>query len=650
MADLYPLTAPRVDAQGGELTQISVQLAFNQLTAAVRLALNQIGSGGTFNNPTIVGGTIDGSVIGGLVPEPGSFTTLTVNGALLSGASGSAQVGFLQSGSGAVLRTVQSKEKEDISADDFGAVPDWNGSTGTDNTPAMVLALASGSKLIRLQAKDYFFASGFTIPDGVTLEGQSMVPGKVPTGTRLIFANGVATCVTLTTGSNLQTACLKKVVVTRVGTPPASSTGIFIDRAYNVVLQDVYSLNHARLYSFFAFQAGGLGAFLTTCFGSSCTENYFYFNNWPECRVVGGRMGSNTADVAGNAFIYITGTDNTGVSPGIGPNTLCFEQVQFNQGVAGPSYWVEFDSVLPAQGNQVVYLFDTCHVENITSAYIKTTSTAPYLQRFRTVNCDLNTNVPLFAVDAATQVNQCNFSTTYIAGSVTLATNSLINRLTFNGVEFGGAVSITGAAIQNNMQAIACFFDAGVTFAGVWSSLVAKGVGTCTVTATKFNTGSYIDINVSGKIANTSGNVIVGQSGVAASVTGTLSETTLASVVIPAGMLGLNGVLRITALWSATNNANTKSCVYRLGGTPICSTGITSFASYQDQRNMRNRGALNSQINFVGAASFGSGSGVAPLATAIDTSVDKTLTLTAILTNTSDTVTLEGYTVEILPG
>jgi hypothetical protein len=86
MSDLYPLTAPVVKADGADLTQTSVQLAFNTLAGAVRTYLNQIGTGGTFINPVITGGTIDNTIIGGLVPAAGTFTTLSATSLTLSSA------------------------------------------------------------------------------------------------------------------------------------------------------------------------------------------------------------------------------------------------------------------------------------------------------------------------------------------------------------------------------------------------------------------------------------------------------------------------------------------------------------------------------------------------------------------------------------
>lgn len=144
--------------------------------------------------------------------------------------------------------------------------------------------------------------------------------------------------------------------------------------------------------------------------------------------------------------------------------------------------------------------------------------------------------------------------------------------------------------------------------------------------------------------------IVVGQSAVAASVTGTLTETTLASITIPGGMMGVNGVLRVIPLFSMTNNANTKTFNIRLGGILINTPVVASVAAIQMLSLIRNRNAQNSQVSFTPANTTGLGTaGAAVLAVNVDTSVDQVLALSGVLSNTGDTITLEGYTVEVLP-
>ncbi|MFD2271823.1 hypothetical protein ACFS07_13325 [Undibacterium arcticum] len=145
--------------------------------------------------------------------------------------------------------------------------------------------------------------------------------------------------------------------------------------------------------------------------------------------------------------------------------------------------------------------------------------------------------------------------------------------------------------------------------------------------------------------------ITLAQSAVAVSVTGTLTETTLASVTIPGGVMGLNGSLRITTLWSCTNNANNKTFNVRFGGTSICSnTSMNSSVAYIDRRVLHNRNSLISQVAMPGANGGSGNSTVALVTMTKDTSVDQLLTITMALANTGDTVTLESYTVEVLPG
>ena len=142
---------------------------------------------------------------------------------------------------------------------------------------------------------------------------------------------------------------------------------------------------------------------------------------------------------------------------------------------------------------------------------------------------------------------------------------------------------------------------------------------------------------------------VVAQSGTASSVTGTTSETVLATIPIPAGALGINGVLRITALWSYTNSANNKTLRINFGGTTWFNQVQTTTASAQGMTMIRNRGSVTSQVGYAISAgsAFGSTS-VANATAAINMAVAQNLTITGTLALGTETITLEGYTVEIL--
>ncbi|WP_420997599.1 hypothetical protein ACKI2N_012360 [Cupriavidus sp. 30B13] len=137
------------------------------------------------------------------------------------------------------------------------------------------------------------------------------------------------------------------------------------------------------------------------------------------------------------------------------------------------------------------------------------------------------------------------------------------------------------------------------------------------------------------------------QSGAPVSVTGTTSETVLATIPIPAGAMGPNGALRITAYWSYPNNANTKNLKVTLGGVSVVSVGRTTFASDYWLLSLINRGLQNSQVRPVSPFPYGSGAnGMSPMA--VDTSVAQNLIFSAQPANAADTITLEAYTVELL--
>lgn len=140
---------------------------------------------------------------------------------------------------------------------------------------------------------------------------------------------------------------------------------------------------------------------------------------------------------------------------------------------------------------------------------------------------------------------------------------------------------------------------------------------------------------------------IVGQSGAPSAVTGTLAETVLASVAIPANAMGPNGVIRLSPLFSALNNANVKTVSFYFGGVLFANLALANASSYQGLLLIRNRASI-AQLLFANLAGSGTSSPV--ITKAVDTTVDQVLQIRATLTNVGDTITLEGYIVEVLPG
>lgn len=130
-----------------------------------------------------------------------------------------------------------------------------------------------------------------------------------------------------------------------------------------------------------------------------------------------------------------------------------------------------------------------------------------------------------------------------------------------------------------------------------------------------------------------------------ASHTGNTNETTVATVSIPAGVMGPNGRLRVTSVWSQTGG-NSKTFRGRLGGiggTALIATTVTT-TGYNSVGTIANRNAQNSQI---GTGSMGNAT---PATGSIDTSSAQDLVFTVALTNSGDTGALESYLVEVMYG
>lgn len=144
--------------------------------------------------------------------------------------------------------------------------------------------------------------------------------------------------------------------------------------------------------------------------------------------------------------------------------------------------------------------------------------------------------------------------------------------------------------------------------------------------------------------------ILLGASGVPASVTGTASETQLASIAIPAGVMGVAGGLRIGVIFSFTNSGNNKTARVRFGGSggaAYLSSTVTTTEIGRYQTEVWNDGAANSQKGWPSSTSFGL-LGISIGSGAVDTSAATTVYISGQLANTGETITLLRYSVELL--
>jgi hypothetical protein len=145
--------------------------------------------------------------------------------------------------------------------------------------------------------------------------------------------------------------------------------------------------------------------------------------------------------------------------------------------------------------------------------------------------------------------------------------------------------------------------------------------------------------------------IVPGCSGIRQTVTGTTNEVVLDQVTIPGGAMGTNGQLRISGLWSFSNNVNTKTLRIKIGGTVFEQIVAPGNLILPFEFRIANRGVANSQVSIpLGMTSFYTPQSSVALVMAVDTSVDQVLQFTGQLTVGTDTASIESWLVEILPG
>lgn len=146
------------------------------------------------------------------------------------------------------------------------------------------------------------------------------------------------------------------------------------------------------------------------------------------------------------------------------------------------------------------------------------------------------------------------------------------------------------------------------------------------------------------------GTYVIAASAVASAHTGDTNETALATVTVPANVMGANGIVHVTTLWSYTNSANTKTLRVRYGGasgTQYLATTPTTTGAIRVSTYIQNRNATNSQVGGPNAV-FAYGTGASVVTSSRDTTAAQDIVMTAQLASSGETITLEGYIVELI--
>lgn len=145
---------------------------------------------------------------------------------------------------------------------------------------------------------------------------------------------------------------------------------------------------------------------------------------------------------------------------------------------------------------------------------------------------------------------------------------------------------------------------------------------------------------------------LLDRSGTAVAGPADTNENIVATIPIP--KIGQNGLITLTFQMNCTNNANAKTVRTRLNGVSGTIHGEVAMASQtggQFTLTIRNRNAVNSQAGFLhGATNTGVIKVWGYTTGSVDTDAAPDLVITFLKATGGDTMTLEGYTVEILPG
>lgn len=130
------------------------------------------------------------------------------------------------------------------------------------------------------------------------------------------------------------------------------------------------------------------------------------------------------------------------------------------------------------------------------------------------------------------------------------------------------------------------------------------------------------------------------------SVTGTTNETELASITVPGGLMGPNGVIEIYHVCIYTNSANNKNIKIRIGGSSGVALSALTLTTTDNNAKIfwiRNANSTSAQKGPSSGLTSGVGSGTgAGVTSAVDTSASFDIVFSLQLANSGETGTHVG--------
>lgn len=222
----------------------------------------------------------------------------------------------------------------------------------------------------------------------------------------------------------------------------------------------------------------------------------------------------------------------------------------------------------------------------------------------------------------------------------------IINNYDLTGANAQQGIALTGVW-NTSGSPDAIYVNITNTASGANADLMSLGTGGLEQFRVRMD-GSIVTLGAGGNIPH-----ILGASGAPITAPADTNENILATVNIPAGVMGTNGQLFIRTRWSYTNSANNKVLRNRfggIGGNIYGTATVTTTASVSDYRVLGNAGAANAQTGFAGGIGSIAATSSAMQTSAVDTSLATTLVFTAQKATAGETVILEGYIVELIPG